>query len=83
MPICLLARTHFRPYPWIKIISVGLKLQGSKTITLYLAARAYHYDCEKQEPHFERAWSALPSSEREILQEPQKYFPYFVEIPKD
>jgi hypothetical protein len=50
-------------------------------ISLFVAALAYKQDCDKHEPHIERAWFVLPQSERERLREAQKYFPFFVEIP--
>lgn len=55
---------------------------ASTGMTLFVAALAYLYDCDEQEPQIERAWLALPASERERLREAQKYFP-FVEIPED
>jgi hypothetical protein len=55
---------------------------SSTEVRLYIAALAYSYDCEKQEHEIERAWSALPESERKILREAQRYFP-FIEIPEE
>jgi hypothetical protein len=51
-------------------------------VRLFFAALAYSYDCQKQEYEIERVWSALPESERKILLEAQRYFP-FIEIPEE
>jgi hypothetical protein len=55
---------------------------SSTEVRLFIAALAYSYDCEKQEHEIERAWSALPESERKILREAQRYFT-FIEIPEE
>jgi Family of unknown function (DUF5681) len=63
-------------------LSAKLPDDTDEAILLYVAAFAYRYDCREHESDIERAWSALPSSERELLREAEKYFP-FIEIPEE
>lgn len=65
-----------------KIDDPQLPKDASRATALYLAAIAYDYDCQDHRYDIDRAWSELPLSERELVREASKYFPW-CEIPSN